>query len=54
MRNKTDYAAHLENVVQLTLVDLQHDVQNSCLFTYNTFYWYICLACFALQILMTG
>jgi len=45
----------------ITLVDLQINAQNSCLFTYNTFikiliflYWYICLACLALQILMTG
>jgi hypothetical protein len=53
VRNKTDYSAHIENAVQLTLADLQ-DAQNSCLFTYNIFYWYICLACFALQILMIG
>jgi hypothetical protein len=54
VRNKTEYTAHIENAVQLTLVDLQLDAQNSCLFSFNTFYWYICLACFALQILMTG
>jgi hypothetical protein len=45
---------YVEIIEFLTLVDLQRDAQNSYLFMYNTFmYWYICLACLALHILMT-
>jgi len=37
MGQKNWFNVNVDNILLITLVDLQTDAQNSCLFTYNTF-----------------